>query len=118
MPYYDLMCPRCGDKCETYLSYEEYDSRSFGDCGTCGCKWSPVAANMVCAYGTMKLHDKVFKEASMAAGFKITETKQIDQLEREGKMYAVTNPSRYKFQNDKNKVARNRAYKDKLGKAL
>ena len=118
MPYYDLMCPSCDDTHEEYLSYEDFDAGRFGECEPCGCKRSPVAANMVCAYGTMKLHDKVFKEASMAAGFKITETKQIDQLEREGKMYAVTNPSRYKFQNDKNKVARNRAYKDKLGKAL
>lgn len=115
MPYYDLLCGNCGRTETKTLSFDQYDRGDFPVC-ICGDMARPVAANKVTAYGTMKLQERTFREASIAAGQKITSTKEIDLLEKTGKMYPITNPSQYHFKNGKKIDLRSQ--KEKLRKAL
>ncbi len=120
MPFYDFIHKEGKNHCKTvteFRSFEQYDSMDFPYC-SCGAVMVPVGANNVCVYGTDRYSDDTLKDASLAAGFKITNTKQVDKLEREGKMYRVTNPSTYRNKNDKNKAARERAYKEKMRRAF
>lgn len=110
MPMYSLIC-KWKHITDKIVSFDEYDKSAFGACDTCGDSCKPVAANDVAAYGTDKYSDDAFRDASEAAGFEVTNTKQVDKLEKAGKMYAVTNPSRYKFKNGK-KIDRKKQKED------
>lgn len=101
MPAYDLIC-RNLHIFEKAMSFADYDGGCFGKCGVCRALLFPVSANDFCLYGTDKFSDEAFSDASEAAGYRVTNTKEVDKLEREGKMYAVTNPSRYQHKNGKN----------------
>lgn len=115
MPMYTMICDKL-HKSERLMSFEQFDNSDFGVCPQCAKRVSPSAANNVCVYGTDNYSEKAFKDASGAAGEKITNTKQVDELERSGKMYRITNPSQYRFKNGK-KID-NKLQKEKLSKCL
>ena len=115
MPFYNLLCPK-GHAEEKVLSFHEYDRSAFGYCSRCRGELHASAANSVCVYGTTKFHDESLRDASEAAGRKITSAKEADKLESEGKMYRITNPSQYRRKIDKR--TRDRVWKEKLGRVL
>lgn len=117
MPFYDFICPK-KHKSTDMKSFDEYDRADWGACPVCNGERGPVSANNICVYGTDRYSDDTLKDASQAAGFKITNTKQVDKLEKEGKMYRVTNPSTYHHKNDKNKASRDAKWKERMRRAF
>lgn len=90
MPLYEYKCPDHG-QFDQVAPMKDYLKPQ--PCPTCS-QPSVKLISVPVVYGTMKLHDKVMADASEASGEEITNTKQIDALEKAGKMYAITNPSR------------------------
>lgn len=96
MPFYDFQCP-CGERYEKRISYQ--DVRDTDTCA-CGKQAKRILFYGFTVYGTDKFSEAAFSDASEASGMKITNTKQIDKLEKDGFMYAVTNPSRHQSYKD------------------
>ena len=92
MPFYDFACANCGEKYEKSYTYAKVPPAI--EC-PCGNKADRILFyKSVTTYGTDRFSESAFQDASEASGEVITNTKQVDRLEREGKMYAITNPSR------------------------
>jgi len=117
MPLYDFICKN-KHITEDVISFNDFDKSAFGTCGECDSPRKPVAANDVGVYGTDKFSDSAFRDASEAAGFTVTNTKQIDKLESAGKMYAITNPSRHRKTKDERMKELNKAWREKVGRIL
>lgn len=65
-------------------------------CQTCGQRAQRDLIGRFCVYGTDKFSDSGFRDASEASGERITNTKQVDKLEKAGLMQAVTCPSQHR----------------------
>ena len=107
MPNYTLICPRKHTR-EEFMTFSEYDALVEGTsskvCESCGVECRPISVNPTVFYGAWRIDDKDFRDAEEASGIKIKSTKDIDKLEKAGKMYRITNPSQYKTNNRKIKV--------------
>lgn len=98
MPQYDLTCGHTAN-----ISFIRFDGLKSLDwpIGTCDhdCVGSrPITVNPTTFYGAWRIGDKTFSDASEASGEEVKSTHDIDRLERQGKMYAITNPSRHRNQ--------------------
>lgn len=104
MPFYDLTCGHV-----VRISFDRFDALKELDWpkSTCdqGCVDSrPISAPPVTFYGAWRINDPVFRDAEEASGEKVHSTKDIDKMEKAGKMYRITNPSQYKTNDRKIKV--------------
>lgn len=98
LPNYDFNCKKHGPWTDIYPMASVPDS---APCPKCNKKSKRTLFYKFSIYGADKFHDKVLADASEASGGKITSTKQVDALEKAGKMYAITNPSRHRHFKDK-----------------
>jgi len=98
MPVYDFVCKRDGPWEDVYPMASVPDT---APCPKCSKPSKRTLFYKFNIYGADKFHDGVLADASEAAGFTITNTKQVDALEKAGKMYAITNPSRARKFKDK-----------------
>lgn len=100
MPFYDMVC-KGGHPNEVFVTYDDYDKKAFGKCNICLQKITPCIPESVTLYGMMRCKDDAFSDAEEATGEKITSTRDIDRLEKQGVIRAITNPSRHRKFKDK-----------------
>jgi hypothetical protein len=86
---------RCGAVFERFFHHSRHIQPSH-PCIACGLPASRDLIATFSVYGTDKFHDQGFADASEASGKRITNTKQVDRLERSGFMQAVTCPSQHR----------------------
>lgn len=98
MPSYDFVCGKHGPWTDIYPMASVPDT---APCPKCKKDSKRTLFYKFTIYGTDKFHDDAFADASEASGRKVTNSKQIDSMERNGEMYAITNPSRHRKFKDK-----------------